>query len=245
MKRVVIFCAALALLAGCSGLQTKTYQDDLVMPLSEGQEDSLFFTVSLEHVSGGMRVPLMEKINQAIVQQAFDLEETPGSLEEVATTYRENLIDEYLTENGSPEEETGVLTWEDKISGVFTDAYKNWYNYLITYYSYRGGAHGIQTVSKLVFDKETGEIVTENQLFAEGFTEPVSELMRASIKTEFEAEDPELLQLVEMDFVVPNGNFSVGANGIQWVFQPYEAGPYALGIVTASVSWKELKPYLK
>ena len=37
----------------------------------------------------------------------------------------------------------------------------------------------------------------------------------------------------------------VGANGIQWVFQPYEAGPYALGIVTASVSWKELKPYLK
>ena len=138
-----------------------------------------------------------------------------------------------------------MLTWEDKISGVFTGDYKNWYNYLITYYSYRGGAHGIQTVSQLVFDKETGEIVTENQLFAEGFTEPVSELMRASIKTEFEAEDPELLQLVEMDFVVPNGNFSVGANGIQWVFQPYEAGPYALGIVTASVSWKELKPYLK
>ena len=205
MKRIAIFCAALALLAGCSGLQTKTYQDDLVMPLSEGQEDSLFFTVSLEHVSGGMRVPLMEKSNQAIVQQAFDLEE----------------------------------------SGVFTGDYKNWYNYLITYYSYRGGAHGIQTVSQLVFDKETGEIVTENQLFAEGFTEPVSELMRASIKTEFEAEDPELLQLVEMDFVVPNGNFSVGANGIQWVFQPYEAGPYALGIVTASVSWKELKPYLK
>ena len=167
MKRIVSLLLLLALLAGCSGLQTKTYQDDLVMPLSEGQEDSLFFTVSLEHVSGGVRVPLMEKINQAIVQQAFDLEETPGSLEEVATTYRENLIDEYLTENGSPEEETGVLTWEDKISGVFTDAYKNWYNYLITYYSYRGGAHGIQTVSQLVFDKETGEIVTENQLFAE------------------------------------------------------------------------------
>jgi len=245
MKKTVFLLSALLLLVSCGGLQTKTYQDDLVMPLAEGQADSLFFTVSLEYVSGGLRVPPMEKINQTIVQQAFDLEETPGSLEEVATTYRENLIDEYITENGNPEEEVGVLTWEDKINGVFTVAYKDWQNYLLTYYSFRGGAHGIQTVSQLVFDKKTGNLVTENQLFREGFAEPVAELMRKAVKAEFEAEDPELLQLVEMDFVVPNGNFSIGNNGIQWIFQPYEVGPYALGIVTAHVSWKDLKPYLQ
>ena len=70
-------------------------------------------------------------------------------------------------------------------------------------------------------------------------------LMQASVKKEMEAEDPELLQLVEMEFVVPNGNFSVTTDGMSWIFQPYEVGPYALGIVTAHVSWEELKPYLQ
>ena len=245
MKKSILFLSALILLAGCNSLQTATYQDDLVMPLAEGQEDSLFFALSLEYATGGLRIPPMESLNQTIMQQAFDLEDASGTLEELATTYRENLIDEYITENGDPEEERGLLTWEDKINGVFTHEYKGWYNYLLSYYSYRGGAHGIQTVSQLVFDQKTGDLLTENQLFREGFTEPVSELMRRAVKAEFEAEDPELLQLVEMDFIVPNGNFSVGDNGIQWIFQPYEVGPYALGIVIATVPWKALKPYLK
>ena len=139
----------------------------------------------------------------------------------------------------------GVLTWEDKINGVFTTTYKNWRNYTLSYYNFRGGAHGIQTVSQLVFDKKTGEQLEEAQLFADGYAQPVALLMQAAVKADMEAEDPELVQLVEMDSVVPNGNFSVGTSGVQWIFQPYEVGPYALGIVTALVSWEELKPYLK
>ena len=91
----------------------------------------------------------------------------------------------------------------------------------------------------------TGEQLEEAQLLADGYAQPVALLMQAAVKADMEAEDPELVQLVEMDSVVPNGNFSVGDNGVQWIFQPYEVGPYALGIVTALVSWEELKPYLK
>ena len=244
MKKTVLFASALLLLAACDHFKTQTFQDDLVMPLAEGQADSLFYTLSLEYVTGGMLIPPMEKINQTIVQQAFDLEGVSGPLEELASTYRDNLIDEYLTENGNSEEKGGVLTWEDRISGVFSASYKNWRNYLLSYYTFRGGAHGIQTVSQLVFDTKTGDLLSETNLFAPGYEEPVAELMRAAIQREMEADDPELVQLVEMEFVVPNGNFSVGEGGVQWIFQPYEVGPYALGIVIASVSWQELKPYL-
>ena len=244
MKKLFLFASALLLLAACDSLTTQTYQDDLVMPLAEGQTDSLFYAISLEYVTGGLRIPQMEKINQTIVQQAFDLEDAAGTLEELATTYRENLIDEYITENSNSAEELGVLTWEDKINGVFTNAYKNWENYLLSYYTFRGGAHGIQTISQLVFDRKTGDPLTETDLFAPGYEESVAKLMQANVKKEMEAEDPELVQLVEMEFVVPNGNFSVGEGGVQWIFQPYEVGPYALGIVIASVSWEELKPYL-
>ena len=128
---------------------------------------------------------------------------------------------------------------------MFTQDYKKWRNYLLSYYSFRGGAHGIQTLSQLVFDKETGEQLAEADFFVPDYAKPVAALMQASVKKEMEAEDPELLQLVEMEFVVPNGNFSVTTDGMSWIFQPYEVGPYALGIVTALVSWEELKPYLQ
>lgn len=246
MKKIALFASALLMLAACDNFKTQTYEDDLVMPLSDGQQDSLFYAASLEYATGGMLIPAMEKMNRTIVQQAFDLEGVEeGTLEEIASAYRENLIDEYITENGTPEEERGVLTWEDKISGAFTSSYKNWRNYSLSYYNYRGGAHGIQTVSQLVFDGKTGEMVEESDLFADGYAQPVALLMQAAVKADMEAEDPELVQLVEMDSVEPNGNFSVGANGVQWIFQPYEVGPYALGIVTALVSWEELKPYLR
>ena len=148
---------------------------------------------SVEYATGGMLIPAMEAMNQTIVQQAFDLEGQQGTLEEVAVAYRENLIDEYITENGNPEEERGVLTWEDKVNGTFTTTYKNWRNYLVTYYSFRGGAHGVQTVSQLVFDKKTGKVLTQEELFADDFAQPVALLMREAIKEDMEAEDAILL----------------------------------------------------
>lgn len=244
MKRVFSLAALLLMAVGC-GLQTGVYQDDLVMPLSDGSRDSLFFSVSLEYVSGGVPAKVMESVNATLVSQAFDLEGgQAGSLEETAAAYRENLIDEYLTENDVPDP-MGVLTWEDKVNGVFTGRYKDWLNYLLTYYSFRGGAHGIQTMTPVVFDKGTGAVITQDKLFVPGYEAPVSNLLREAVEKSLEEEAPELVSLLEVETIVPNGNFSVSADGIQWIFQPYEIGPYALGIVMATLSWEQLKPYLK
>ena len=236
MKKILLAGLALLTVLACDRFATQTYEDDVAVPLAEGQSDSLLFSVSLEYVKGGMLIPAMEKINRALVQQAFDLEGSEMGLEESAAAYRENLIDEYLNESGS---------WEDKINGVFTTRWKGWRNYLLSYYNFRGGAHGIQTVVQLVFDAKTGDLLTEQALFAEGYVAPVAALMRQAVQADMEAESPELLDLVELESIAPNGNFSVNEAGVQWLFQPYEAGPFALGIVSAFVPWDRLKPYLK
>jgi len=243
MKRIVLFASALLLLASCDMMRTETYQDDLVMPLEEGQADSLFFSASIEYVVTGMKVEVRQNINKVIVAQAFDLEGGEGSLEETAIRYRENLIDEYMNENAVLE--NGVRSWEDRLGGAFQKKYKNYLNYLVSYYSFRGGAHGIQTLSNIVFDAKTGEQVHETDLFAPGYEAPVAQLLRLAVKTSMEEEDPELMQLVNLEEVVPNGNFSVHEDGMEWLFQPYEVGPYALGIVSATISWEELKPFMK
>jgi hypothetical protein len=244
MKRILLFASALLLLASCDMVRTDTYQDDLVMPLEDGQTDSLFLSISLEYVVTGMKVEVRQNINKAIVAQAFDLEGgEEATLEETAIRYRENLIDEYMNENAVLE--NGVRSWEDRVGGAFDKKYKHYMNYLVSYYSFRGGAHGIQTLSNIVFDSKTGKQVHEADLFAPGYEAPVAQLLRLAIKSAMEAEDPELMQLVNLEEVAPNGNFSVHEDGMEWLFQPYEVGPYALGIVSATLSWEDLKPFMK
>lgn len=243
MKRTLLFLSALLLLASCDLTRTETYVDDLVVPLEEGSSDSLFFSVSLEYVVTGMKVEARQALNSTIISQAFDMEDGGGSLEEVAIRYRENLIDEYMNENAVLE--GGVRSWEDHLTGSFQARYKGWKNYLVSYYSFRGGAHGIQTLSHIVFDAKTGLQVSEADLFAPGYEAPVAQLIRAAIQASMEKEDPELLQLVNLEEVVPNGNFALYEEGIEWLYQPYEVGPYALGIVSATIPWNQLTPYLK
>lgn len=238
MKKIFpLLAAALLALQACDGLQTARYEDDLALPREEESADTLLLSIDLEYVTKGPSGEAVEQMNSVILTQAFDLEDGPGTVEETAVRYRENLIDEYLTESR--------FTWEDRISGLFTEKYKGWRNYLLTYYSFRGGAHGIQTLSQIVFDAKTGAVLGEGDFFSEGYQEPVAQLLRKAVRETMTAEAPELLELVQMDAIGPNGNFSVGKDGMEWVFQPYEAGPYALGIISATLDWESLKPYLK
>lgn len=239
-NKYLVLLAAAIVMAGCrESINTNIYTDDIAMPAREGSADSLLMSVSLEYIHSGGAAG--KAVNQAILSSALDFEGWEGTVEEAASAYRENLIDEYLTDNAGQE----TVTWEDRISGAFAGSYKGWKNYVLTYYSYRGGPHGIQTVSPIVFDLATGAIVTEDDIFADGWREPVAGMLRQAVLSSMEKEDEELAELVDADLIVPNSNFSVGPDGIEWTFQPYEVGPYALGIVSANLSWKQLKPYLK
>ena len=236
---------AVLLLAGCNPFRTETYVDGLAMPLKEASTDSLLFDISLEYVVKGLEPQVMEAINSSILTVAFDMEEgTPTTVEETATRYRETLVDQYFTENEGIVAPAGMATWVDDLEGTFSDAYKGWRNYHLAYFSFRGGIHGVQTVTALVFDTGTGALLTEADLFAHGFEKPLSGLLYNRIVENLNKDDASLPDLVEQDWVGPNGNFSVGADGVEWFFQPYEIGAYALGVVTATLSWEELKPYL-
>ena len=246
MKKLIPLIALLALVCSCDRFRAGVYQDEMVMPLEGSRDDSLFYKLSLQYVSSGMLIPAMEKVNTAIVAQAFDLEASDiGTLEETANLYRDNLIDEYITENSGMVGQMTVLSWEDIITGEFTSRYKGWRNYQVNYYCYRGGAHGYSTYSLLVFDAKTGELLTQEALFADGYEEPVSLLMRARAQETLEADNADILDFLEVDDIIPNGNFSVGQDGVEWFFQPDSILPHAFGLLSVKLSWEELKPYLR
>ena len=33
--------------------------------------------------------------------------------------------------------------------------------------------------------------------------------------------------------------------GVTWYYQPYEIGPYYLGVISVSLSWEDLKEYIR
>jgi len=244
MKKYLYGGAALLFAVSCSSFQTATYEEELAMPLAENSADSLFYSISLEYVTGGLPKAACEQINNTLLTTAFDLEEMPGTVEESAIRYRENLIDEYLTENANAAFPAGSLSWGDEIKGGFEEDWSKYKCYVITYTSFRGGAHGMYTITSLVFHPKTGALLTEADLFKDGYQEPIAQLMRENLRAAL-ADDQDALESIWWDNVVPNGNFWPDEKGISWTFQPYDVAPYALGAISADVTWEQLKPYLK
>ena len=246
MKKLFLF-AALALLATGCALKTATFTDEQAMPLEEGRTDSLSLYVSIEYPVRGTGKDAVDAITKGILSTAFDLEEEPGSVEETAIRYEENLMDEYFNENESQLGKTdeGFFSWEDQINGYFSGRYKNLVSYMVEYYSFQGGAHGINTMTPVVFDKKTGQTIPEEEFFADGYRAPVAALIQAHLPEALENDDETLAEIFEPDLVGPNGLYEVTKDGVTWYYQPYDIAPYYLGVISVSVPWKELKSYLR
>ena len=244
MKKLLIL-AATALLAGSCGLKTVTYSDEQATPLAEGQADSLIQSVSIEYPVKGAKEEVLAKIEDGILNTAFDMEELPGSVEETALRYEDNLKDLYFNEYEGLEGEGGVRTWEDRVNGYFSGRYKHFLSYMVEFYGFRGGAHGSNTMTPLVFDKGTGDIVPEEVFFADGYREPVSALLKAHLPEALDGDEDALADVFGADTLAPNGLYEVTKDGVTWYFQPYDIAPYYLGVISISVPWSELKPYVR
>ena len=246
MKKLILYPALFLLATGC-GLKTATFTDEQAMPLEEGRTDSLSLFISIEYPVKGTGEEALAAMTKGILTAAFDLEEDPGTVEETALRYEENLQDEYFNENEIPAGGTteGFFSWEDQINGYFSGQYKNLVSYMVEYFSFQGGAHGINTMTPVVFDKKTGRIVPEEEFFADGYRAPVATLIRAHLPEALENDDETLSEIFEPDLVGPNGMYEVTKEGVTWYYQPYDIAPYYLGVISVSVPWKELKAYLR
>ena len=166
-------------------------------------------------------------------------------MEETATRYEDNIKDEYFNEYEQTEGKGDILSWEDRINGYFSGKWSHYTSYMIEYYGFRGGAHGINTMTPVVFDVKTGETVPEEAFFADGFRTPVAALIQARLPEALDNDQEAIGALFEPDLVGPNGFYEVSRDGVTWYWQPYDIAPYYLGVISVTVPWAELKPYLR
>ena len=238
MRKFLLLGTLALALSACHPFRTDTYTFDEYILSRPDSLSSLRLSISLEYPVKGLGEEALAEMTRGILTAAFDLEEDPTTVEETAEHYISGIKDAYVNEN--PAE---VPTpWEDAVNGFFSGRYGPYRSYILDYYTYTGGAHGLTTWTPLVFNTETGEVVSESDFFAPDYAESVSDLLRKHILDRAEEDQ---IELFDLGSVAVNGAFEPGRDGVTWYFQPYEIAPYAYGVISVTVPWNELKPYLR
>ena len=211
--------------------------------LKDGRTDSLDFSVSAEFPVAGLKAEAGLNISTALTEALFGEDYMAMNPDAAAKAYKEDLEKEYRVENLPMTEMEGLedssLSWAEYIQGSFTYVGDDVVSYLATRYSYSGGAHGMTSEVAYNFDRKTGDSILEESFFKDGYVGKLTRLLTAHLPESLESPaDTSMLFLKEIE---PNGNFSIGENGITYIYNQYEIAPYSMGIIRISIPWEELE----
>ncbi len=140
---------------------------------------------------------------------------------------------------------------EQVLEGFSLLSDENIFSYGVNRYVFMGGAHGLNTRNYFNFNLKNGKRITEADLYKPGFENALSELIKVRMIEE-RKENPELEpieRLEDSDYWVeaikPNGNFYITDQSINYVFNPYEIGPYYMGQTEVTLPFARLSQILK
>lgn len=250
--KVLAFAIALAGLASCGQKPAEftSVRYDNSFALEEGASDSISITMDIEYpeISGDERG---KAIAAAITGTAFGNGYESLSPAEAMEAWADSLVAEYresnlslkemLEKNGDKGPFMG-MNWEFSNSGTATGTFKDILGYKLVTYSYTGGAHGIMNETHMNFDLRSGKLLEQEDVFAEGFEKQTSKLLMKHLN-DGKSDDGKISLLT--DTIEPNGNFSIGEEGITFTYNQYEIAAYVFGVIDILIPADEIKPYLK
>ena len=260
-KNILIKAAALAMASGailsCNGtkeVKFETIGTGESYALVEGGRDSLHIDVSLQMPSEGLDKEVQERISDSILIDALGENAEGKGAEDAIKGYVTDRLKDYRETNlefmgtmekdadGEDDGDWGIFTWNFEVEGRYEGEYNGWLSYSLTTYTYTGGAHGGTSLSGLNFDRKTGDTISEDDIFAYGYEERLSDALRSHLKSSLSTEDYEMLFTTD---ITPNGNFILSKAGITYIYGQYEIGPYVCGIIKVNVPWEEIQTLLK
>ena len=248
---VVLAAVSLGLMCGCNEapqkeeLKTKNIEFSEVTPLQEGAPYDFTMEMNIEWPEGGASDKALKEMLKGITDLLFGSELETTDIENAMKTHNNRSVDFYRQDNEEylediEEEWAFVMDWSESIDGSFLDPYKGMVSYLKYAYGYSGGAHGMDVLTCRTFDLKTGEQIFEEDLFKRGYEDRLTEALRTNLLSRYEDQD----MFFETD-ITPSDEFYLTSEGITYIYQRYEIGPYAIGIIEVLVPWKEIKDIIR
>ena len=165
-------------------------------------------------------------------------------------TAQEQLFDELRDEyNNLSESEIppGMMGCYCDIKGKSVSGYKGYISYIMTREEYRGGAHPSTENTVVCFDPATGAEVTLNDIFKDGYEEPLLEMLNRKLMADEGVSTIEGLRekgYFGEDMFITN-NFILGNDSMTFLYNRYEIAPYAMGDILISLDYETLKDIMK
>ncbi|MDR9404500.1 MAG: DUF3298 and DUF4163 domain-containing protein [Halothece sp. Uz-M2-17] len=130
--------------------------------------------------------------------------------------------------------------WTIELNGEKSSETENTITVLLSEYSYLGGAHPNSYQTYLNFNKETGEIISLEDLVRE--KEIVLQIAEKRFREVYEIAPNRPLSdagLFDNQLTLPE-NFAITKEGLLFFYNTYEIGPYATGTYEFIIPWEQL-----
>ena len=262
MRKILFFGMVVLALVSCKSVckegevQTKEYTYEENYALSAGRVDSLYISIALDFPVNMANQEVLARIQQSIKREVFGDAYENMEIQQAIEAYTAMLKTEYK-QNNLPAlsdqlnernvELDAIFHEEQIITSMIMDVHKNILSYAVERYVFMGGAHGSNFRVFYNFDLSNGEMLHEEDLFAEGFEEPMTELLLSNMVAQNEE-----IQLIEdlqsygynVDEIHPNDNFFLTDSSLVYVFGQYEIAPYCMGETEIAISYDQLCPLL-
>jgi len=112
----------------------------------------------------------------------------------------------------------------------------------------KGGAHSSSLYVYMVFDVNTGKVLTEDDIFAISYQEKLNTILKAYVVKQKNAKSIEELAdlgYIGIEDLSSNNNFFVNEKGISYIFNSGEYSAPSIGAIKVDLPYEEIKFLLK
>lgn len=177
-------------------------------------------------------------LNQLLLKIIYDPNEEAGRklqhpTEDDLKKYREEV---YQALVASAKEEP-VIGYEESIHSDFIGQRNNIVTFSVQPYSYSGGAHGLHYTQYINIDLNKKSVIRLDDLVSKQNQAKLKEALWESYAVFRVDENGKYNGFADKKEFRISPEFYFGANGVVFVYPPYELGPYAEGDVEVSLPW--------
>ena len=261
MKKTALYSLTLAgaVSAACSGSYTPeqlTFDsikvEKRVALTKDANSPAYEMNINVKYVKEGSE-DIRKSVNDAITAKIFNLHYVDISaavdsfVNGNASSYMKDMLPLY-TEDNRDIDKRPIYEYAADIKTRTEDGREGIVTYFIDMYNFEGGAHGLQQLLTLNFDKTTGKTLTLEDMLVPGYKVKLNELLQKALMKKADCKDINELHdkgyLFSME-MYPSNNYVLGKDGITFIYNPYEIAPYALGRIELTISYDALEPLLK
>lgn len=191
-------------------------------------------------ISNASKSKALTAIEESLRYEFFEID---GNLPSTLERTFDKGVAQFRAESGY-DDTNQPIGCELKVSSE-AKVYGNTLSYTIEGYKFSGGAHGLSWHTGLNYDIESGELLSLHDFLSDEQTEALPAILREHLCADkgIYNEDP-FEALTRLGYypneILPTENFRLTNDGIEFLYNPYEIGVYAVGMTAIKIPYEIL-----